>query len=71
MASFDWHGGKITLETPITASYRNTQNARRFFMAHCGDHFKFDRPFMAWLKNGTPKSMGDAVAEWRRRQENS
>ncbi|MGB8314402.1 MAG: DUF6434 domain-containing protein [Aestuariivirga sp.] len=71
MASFDWHGGKITLETPITASCRNTQNVRRFFMTHCGNHFKLDRPFMAWLKNGTPKSMGDAVAEWRRRQENS
>jgi|GEM_PF-2256232 len=57
MANFDWHSEKITRATPITASYRSTQNVRRFFKAECGSHFKFDRPFMAWLKNGKPKTM--------------
>jgi Domain of unknown function (DUF6434) len=68
MASFDWHSEKITRSTPITASYRNTQNVRRFFKAQCGDAFKFDRAFMAWLKSGTPRTMGEAADEWLRRK---
>jgi Domain of unknown function (DUF6434) len=47
LKTFDWHGDPITSETPITTAYRNTQNVRRFFKAECGDHFKFDRAFMA------------------------
>jgi Domain of unknown function (DUF6434) len=60
---FDWHSDPITRKTPITASYRNTQNARRFFRSQYGPQFKFDRPFMAWLKNNVQKTMGDAVDE--------
>jgi hypothetical protein len=43
---FDWYSDPITRKTPITASYRNTQNVRRFFQSQCGAYFKFDRPFM-------------------------
>jgi hypothetical protein len=68
---FDWHSSPITRATPITKSYRNTQNVRRFFKAQCGAHFKFDRPFMAWLKDGAANTMGDAVDEWLRRQRQS
>ena len=68
MSPFDWHGGRITRATPITGSYRNTQNVRRFFKQECGGAFKFDRPFMAWLRDGTAKTMGDAADEWLRRQ---
>ncbi len=67
-AHFDWHSAKITRATPITSSYRNTQNVRRFFKAECGDGFKFDRSFMAWLKGAVGMTMADAVDEWRRRQ---
>jgi hypothetical protein len=67
MAPFDWHGGAITRATPITSSYRNTQNVRRFFRAECGAAFNFDRPLMAWLKDGAEKTMGDAADEWLRR----
>jgi len=67
-SAFDWHGGTITRETPITGNYRNTQNVRRFFRAQCGPAFRFDRPFMAWLKAGSGKTMGDAADEWLRRQ---
>jgi hypothetical protein len=67
-ATFDWHSSPIAPRTPITADYRNTQNVRRFFKARCGAHFKFDVPFMAWLKSGKVKTMGDAAAEWLRRQ---
>jgi len=65
--AFDWHADPITRATPITGSYRNTQNVRRFFRSQCGAEFKFDRPFMAWLKDGAQKSMGDAADEWLRR----
>jgi hypothetical protein len=68
MAAFDWHAGPITRATEITKSYRNTQNVRRFFKTQCGDHFKFDRAFMAWLKDGSGKTMGSAADEWLRRQ---
>ena len=53
MDDFDWHGGAITRATPVTPSYRSTQNVRRFLHAECGAGFKFDRPFMQWIKDGT------------------
>ena len=68
MSSFDWHGGQITRATPVTNSYRNTQNVRRFFKKECGQDFKFDRNFMAWLNDGAEKTMGDAAEEWLRRR---
>ena len=68
MKPFDWHADPILRATAITKSYRNTQNVRRFLTRECGDAFRFDRPFMAWLKNGTDKTMGDAADEWLRRQ---
>lgn len=64
---FDWHGGKITRDTPVSETYANTANARRFFRMVCGAKFRFDRSFMAWIKDGAPKTMGDAADEWRRR----
>jgi hypothetical protein len=64
-ANFDWHKDRITRTVPITPSYRNT---RRFFMVQCGSHFKFDHPFMEWLKDSKPKTMGDATDEWLKRE---
>jgi Domain of unknown function (DUF6434) len=68
--AFDWHGDRITRATPVTETYRNTQNVRRFFKKECGDGFKFDRSFMAWMKNGKRKTMGAAATEWLRRAGN-
>jgi uncharacterized protein DUF6434 len=68
MSKFDWHSDQISSATTITPSYRNTQNVRRFFTSQCGARFKFDRSFRAWLKDGAPKTMGDAVKEWKRRE---
>ena len=59
---FDWHSDPITRATPVTETYRNTQNVRRFFRQECGDGFSFDRPFMAWMKDGSAR-------RWRRRKE--
>ncbi|WP_299191842.1 DUF6434 domain-containing protein [uncultured Litoreibacter sp.] len=65
--TFDWHSNPITRDTPVTNTYKNTQNVRRFLTAECGDGFKFDRPFMAWIKDGAGKTMGDVADEWLRR----
>lgn len=65
---FDWHSGGIARDTPVTPDYRNTQNVRRFMVEQCGASFKFDREFMGWIIDGTPKTMGDVVDEWMRRQ---
>jgi len=65
-AAFDWHSGNITRSTPITPTYRSTQKVRRFFIAECGPTFRFDVPFMAWIREGTGKTMGDAADEWLR-----
>lgn len=67
MTHFDWHSDPITNETVITASYRNTQNVRRFMTEACGPDFKFDREFMGWIKDGTSKTMGQVACEWLRR----
>lgn len=68
MMGFDWHSDAISRETPITKTYQNTRNVRRFLKAECGDAFKIDRPFMAWLKDGGVRTMGDAADEWLRRR---
>ncbi|MCD5992851.1 hypothetical protein KDX38_05825 [Pseudomonas sp. CDFA 602] len=65
--TFDWHSSPITRETMVDDQYRNTQNVRRFMTRQCGPQFKFDRPFMAWIKEGAPKSMGQVADEWLRR----
>ena len=67
MSEFDWHADRISRSTPVTATYRNTQNVRRFLRSECGAQFKLDRPFMQWIKNGTEKTMGEVADEWLRR----
>ena len=64
---FDWHGGTISRHTRVDPAYKNTQNVRRFLLLACGEGFKFDRDFMAWIRNGTPKTMGEVADEWLRR----
>jgi len=65
---FDWHGGPITRATPVMPSYRCTQNVRRFLRSQCGADFRFDRPFMQWVKDGSAKTMGEVADEWLRRR---
>ena len=68
MAAFDWHSDPITGDTPVTKTYRSTQNVRRFLRVQCGEAFKFDRLFMQWIKDGTQKTMGDVAREWLKRR---
>jgi hypothetical protein len=65
---FDWHADEISRATPLDGNYKSTQNVRRFLRSQCGDAFKFDRPFMAWIRSGVPKTMGDVADEWTRRK---
>jgi len=69
MDNFDWHSDPITVKTPVTKTYKNTQNVRRFLKEACGPAFKFDRDFMAWIKDEKPKTMGDVASEWLRRKQ--
>lgn len=63
----DWHSTMLTRENIVDRYYKNTQNVRRFMMQECGDSFRFDREFMAWIRNCKPKTLGDVVDEWKRR----
>lgn len=65
--AFDWHGASLSRETTLEADYRHTQNVRRFLCEQCGEHFRFDRALMAWIRSGAPKTLGDIADEWRRR----
>jgi len=64
----DWHSAVLTRATIVDKNYKNTQNVRRFLVEQCGESFRFDRDFMAGIKNDTQKSLGDVVEEWKRRQ---
>lgn len=68
MDKFDWHKDEITSSTLITKSYKNTQNVRRFFKSKCGEHFKFNRSFMQWMKEDAQgRTMGEVTQEWLNR----
>ena len=64
---FDWHGCVITRYTVVDANYRSRQNVRRFLLDQCGSESKLDRDFMAWIRDGAVKTMGDVADEWTRR----
>jgi len=59
-SKFDWHSAALTPDTVITDSYRNSQNVRRFFKSQLGDSFKFNIPFMAWMKENIGATLADA-----------
>ncbi|MEM8577613.1 MAG: DUF6434 domain-containing protein [Pseudomonadota bacterium] len=64
-SAFDWHSAILTDDTPLTDSYKNTQNVRRYFTARIGPSFAFNIEFMAWLRANTGKTLADACAEYR------
>lgn len=64
-SKFDWHSADLTDDTPLTDSYRNTQNVRRYFKSRLGEGFKFNIAFMAWLKTNAGATLADACAEYR------
>jgi len=64
----DWHRALLTRSTVVDKNYKNTQNVRRFMISQCGEHFRFDRQLMAWIRDDGQKNLGDVVDEWKRRQ---
>ena len=64
----DWHSGDINRDTVITDDFRTTQRVRRFFVAACGPDFTIARPFRAWLKTATGKTLGEAATVWTSRK---
>jgi len=56
----------ITLESIIPAGYRNDERHRAFFKAEIGEYFKFNVPFMNWMKANAGKTYSEAVLEWKR-----
>jgi hypothetical protein len=67
LPQFNWHTDTIDRATRVTESYKSSQRGRRFLITQCGADFKFDRGFMAWIKDGNPEVMGDVADEWTRR----
>ena len=67
-STFDWHSAKLTNNTKITDSYKNTQNVRRFFKANLDPKFKFNIQLMEWMKLNVGKTLGDAGRYWQAQQ---
>ena len=64
MQQFNYHTHTMDRATRVTESYKSSQRVLRFLIAQCGADFKFDRGFMAWIKDGNPKVMGDVADVW-------
>lgn len=58
-----WQAGR---KPGIDETYRSTHSVRRFLTLECGEASKFDRAFMAWIRRGARKNMGDVADEWIR-----
>jgi hypothetical protein len=63
---FDWHRSPINRASKIDETYKNTRNVRLFLTSECGEAFRFNRSFMAWIKSGAPKNMREVADEWTR-----
>lgn len=56
----------LSLESTISKEYRNDEKHREFFISVIGEHFKFNVPFMDWMKENHGKTYSEAVCEWKR-----
>lgn len=68
-STFDWHSSKLTKNTVITDSYKNTQNVRRFFQNNINPKFKFNIGLMDWIKANVGKTLGAAGLYWQEQQD--
>jgi hypothetical protein len=65
-SKFDWKKAPLYRSTVITDNYTNGANVRAFFKREIGAHFRFNVPFIEWMKNNTGKTLEDAIEEWER-----
>ena len=63
-ATLDWQIAPLIRATQVDSAFRVTQNVMRFFKRSCGQNFDMEKEFQAWLADGTPKTLGDAVDAW-------
>ncbi|MCD4752854.1 MAG: SAP domain-containing protein [Anaerolineaceae bacterium] len=56
----------LSLDSKIPEGYRNDKIHRAFFKKEIGEHFKFNVPFMNWMKANPGKTYQEAVNEWKR-----
>lgn len=59
-------GTPITPDALIPEGYKNDEYHREFFKKEIGEHFKFNVPFMNWMKKHPGKTYRDAIEEWNR-----
>lgn len=64
-SNFDWNTATLTLKTPLTDNYKNTENVRAFFEKEIGKQFKFNVQFMNWMKRNIGKNLGEAIEAWQ------
>lgn len=57
---------EITLDAVIPISYRSNERHRAFFRKVIGRHFRFNVPFMNWMKENAGRTYRAAVQEWQR-----
>ena len=65
-SKFDWKNALLYRSTVITDNYTNGANVRAFFKREIGAHFKFNLPFIDWMKKNTGKTLEDAIVELER-----
>ena len=63
-AAINWQTSPLIRSTAVTEDFRVTQNVMRFFKRECGRHFEMEKEFVAWLTDGTTKTLGEAVDAW-------
>ncbi len=56
----------LSLHSKIPKGYKNDLQHRSFFKSQIGEHFKFNVPFMKWMKENHGKTYKDAISEWNR-----
>ncbi|MBN1183529.1 MAG: hypothetical protein JXB49_14665 [Bacteroidales bacterium] len=56
----------LSLDAKIPDEYKNDERHRIFFKSEIGEHFKFNVPFMNWMKENSGKTYKEAVEEWNR-----
>ena len=63
-SKFDWQHTPLTLDTIITDNYKNTAHVRLFFSKQIGPHFRFNVPFIEWMKTNIGQTLQDAITQW-------
>ncbi len=56
----------LNLDSKIPQKYKNDERHRAFFKSEIGEHFKFNVPFMNWMKTNSGKTYKEAISEWNR-----